>query len=227
MHTRYQPKTAVLLHIYDFREPNWREAVIGVPKAPGRIPAAIAVALETQAELLLVFREEISFGKETKDEAELTQEALFSLIDDLREFTCSFPVLNYFTSDDIRGIMQRIFFMSDEYVARTDDEIRKALPIFKARGIERVIFVSNSDHISRIAQKVCELWEGEPLAATATFRPAPALYSSPQGSMKDVVVIEPPVIVALGPVNPRRLLGLRGKLEAIAEIDEALKKAGV
>ena len=227
MSGRYQPKTAVLLHIYDFREPNWREVVIGTPKAPGRIPAAIAVALETQAELILAFREEISFGKETKNEAELTRDALFSLIDDLREFACSFPVFNHFALGEIRGIMQRIFFISDEYVARTDDEIRKALPIFKARGIERAVFVSSADHISRIAQKVCELWEGEPIVATATFRPAPALYSSPQGSMKDVVVIEPPVVIALGPINPRRLLGLRGKSKAIADIDEALKKAGV
>ena len=223
----YQPKTAVLLHIYEFREPNWREAVIGTPKTPGRIPAAVAVALETKAELFLVFREEISSDKETKDETELTRDTLFSLIDDLREFACSFPVFNHFALGEIREIMQRIFFISDEYVARTDDEIRKALPIFKARGIERAVFVSNADHISRIAQKGCELWEGELLVATATFRPAPALYSSPQGSMKDVVVIEPPVVMALGPVNPRRLLGLRGKPQAIAEIDEALKRAGV
>jgi len=46
-------------------------------------------------------------------------------------------------------------------VEDTDDEIREALPIFKAQEIERVIIISSPDHVSRVAKLVHELWRND------------------------------------------------------------------
>jgi len=225
---RWQPKTAVLLHVFDCRltQEEWFRVMWGTPALPGRIPTAVAAALESSAEVLLVFRDKFCYMPEPdgRNEAEVIHDTLFGNFDKLTEFASSFPVFGHFIPEDIRQVMS-IFRISDRYVVNTDDEVREALPILKEMGIEHVVFVSSFDHISRVAQRVGEFWAGEPLASNSSFRPAPALHSG--GSMKDVIVMEPSIVRALWLVHPKRLLGLRGNPEALARVDVVLSEVGV
>ena len=83
-------KTAVLLHGFNANELNWDHVVWGEPPdKPGRIPTAVAVALEEDADSLLVFGS--SLGKEQdgqwKSSGRLMTELMWQHFGGLKEFT--------------------------------------------------------------------------------------------------------------------------------------------
>lgn len=223
MNTRWQPRTGVVLHTFDHTDLNWFAAVWGTPSEPGRIPTAVAATLEAGAELLLVFTDIIpTDGKNT---GAIMRDFLFSHMEELPKFAPSLPVLGEFSLSEIREILGRVFLLSDVRIVPTSDEVAAVPPIFKEKELTVAIFVSNFDHISRIAQLVGSMWKKMGITGlTPVFRPAKSLYSG--DTMKNVVVFEPPATRGLLPVHPGRLLGLKGNSDALAQVDAVLKKFG-
>lgn len=220
---RRQGRTGVVLHTFETADPHWYSAMWGIPAEPGRIPTAVATALETEAELLLVFTCISPLNGQNTGAA--IRDLLFARIEELPEFAPSLPMLGKFSPAEIRETLGRIFLLSDVVIIPTADETAKVPAIFKERGLTVAIFVSNFDHISRIAQLVGAQWKEMGVQGlTPTFRAAWSLYSG--GSMQDVVVFEPPAVTALGSVDPRRLLKIRGNAKALAEVDAVLKRFG-
>jgi hypothetical protein len=220
------PKTAVILHIFDCRLPQeeWLYVMWGTPEAPGRIPTAVAVILETGAEALLVFHDTLCFMPEPdgRNEAEVIKDTLFERLEELPGFANSLRVFSHVEVEEIRRRISESFRVLDPDVLNTDEEVQKALPMLEEMGMEHVVWVSSPDHISRVAQRVCEL--GMKKSINVSFRPSRTLSS---GAMEDVVVIEPAAVQQLLPIHPRRLLSLRGNPEALARIEEVLLKVGV
>lgn len=227
----WPPRILVVLHVFDCRNPAWEHAMVGTPEQPGRIPTAIAAAMEFGVEKLLVFRDREAVHPDGRNEAEVIRDTLFDLIDCIAEFGECLPVLRDHTPAEIRAVMEAVFEISDVFITNTADEIREALPICKRLGADQVVFVSNVDHIPRIVQLVGEHWCGEPMAARVQFRPAPSLYFQ-HGSMRNLVVFELPAVNALLPLDIRRFfklirLPLSEKTEALAAVDETLTRLGV
>lgn len=227
----WQPKTAILLHVYDCRLPweKWFYVMWGTPELPGRIPTAVAATLETDAEIFLVFWDKDCYVPfpDGRNEAELIRDTLFERIGELPGFS-TLPILGYFTPEEIERAMRQVFRLSDVEVVNTEDEVREALSILKAENVERVVFVSSFDHMSRIVQLAGKHWGAE-LSTTIMFWPARALQT--EGSMEEVmaevVVFEPPTVRALGVVDPRRLFGLQNNKEAIAQVDKLFSGLGI
>ncbi len=195
MNKQYCPRTAVLLHTFDNHGPTWEIAVWGTPTRPGRIPTAVAAALEHNASLLMIFSENLS-GQNT---GALIEDFLFKHAYELSQFTPTLPILGEWSPSAIREKLEKIFLLSPVLITNTADEVRLSYPILVEHGIEHVVFVSNIDHISRIAQLVGTLWVEQNLTGiTFSFRSALSMYSPPGSTMNDVVVFEPPAVTNLG-----------------------------
>lgn len=221
MSARWRPKTGVIIHTYDWREPNWAHVMWGNPVEPGRIPTAVAAALESDAALLLVFSDFVG----ERNEGAIIRDFLFDNIRALPLFAPSLPVFRDLSPEEILVKLESIFLLSDVVIKNTEDEVKAVPSLFGVEQIQKVVFVSSFDHISRVAQLAGRVWgEQAVFFPMAEFRPANTLYSGP---MDKVVVFEPPAVEALGPVHPKRLLGLRGNSEALARIDNALTGEGV
>lgn len=216
-------RTAILLHTFDNRGPTWETAVWGSPMRPGRIPTAVAEALESNAELLMIFSENLS-GKNT---GALIRDYLFEHIEELRAFAPTLPILCQVPLRVIERRLKKTFLLSDVQIKNTADEVWLAYPILLERKIDHVVSVSNIDHMSRIIQLVGALWTDQGHTDIAvSFRPALSMYSPAGSTMKDVVVFEPPAVAGLGPVNPRRLFTVWNNPQTIPAVDSALTLIG-
>lgn len=216
-------KTGIILHTFDHTKSNWRHAMWGKPTEPGRIPTAVAAALETGASLLLVFTDIISVDR--KNEGVMIRDSLFNHIEELPLYAESLPILKECSLVQIRDTMKQIFLLSDVHIVNTADEIAAVPSIFAGRGLESAIFVSNFDHASRVAQLIGTIWRDKGIVRPVAYIcPAASLYSA--CSMQEVVVFEPPIIQSLG-CDPRLLLKLMGNPDALARLQALLKEFDV
>lgn len=228
-------KTAVLLHGYNANEKNWDYVVWGEsPDKPGRIPTAVAVALEENAELLVLFGS--SIGKEDesgvwKSSGKLMTELLFRRFEELGKFTI-LHALREIPLKKIRRRIEVVYRLVEELErpANTFGEMQTMARLIQEKGIQKLVCVSSPDHVSRIIRDTLVVFRKTTLAVHVSVRPSVTLYTvgddvtpPERASLGSVVVIEP-----RSPVGPlaQRMLGLGGNANALAEIDAILKKYG-
>ena len=109
-------KTAVFLHGYNVNEKNWERVVWGVlPDKPGRIPVAIAVALEEGAEHLILFGSSIGKEKDGKwlSSGRWMTDLLCERFGELKQFTILQP-LRELSLEQIRERIEGIFQLIEE-----------------------------------------------------------------------------------------------------------------
>jgi len=233
-------KTAVLLHTYNVNETNWKDVVWGVPPdRPGRIPMAIAVALEEDAEYLILFGSSIGKVKikEREEEdawissgawmAELMRERFY----ELAKFTI-LEALRQLPIEEVRHKIDAIYELIEEpeRPANTFGELQAVFRIVKERSIQKLICVSSADHVSRIIRDAHKVFKGQPIAGHLEVRGSSTLYTENDGitpperaSVDHVVVAEPRAAVV---PYFERMFGIGNNPEALAEIDTVLKKYG-
>ena len=229
-------KTAVLLHAYNANEKNWEYVVWGVPpNKPGRIPTAVAVALEEDAEHLILFGS--SSGKTEQGGAWRSSglcmnDLLFSLVDALKEFTI-LHALRMTSLDKIRAKLS-VFELIEgpERPANTLEELQVIARIFHERElkIQKLICVSSPDHMSRLFRDAQIVFKDNPLAPHISVRGAVTLYAErdeitppERASMANVVVAEPRATVT---PYLQRMFEIGNNPDALAKIDRVLKKYG-
>jgi len=225
-------KTAVLLLGYNVEEKNWTETVWGTPPdRPGRIPMAVAVMLEEDADHLIIFGS--SLGKEKNGKwlssGRWMRDWLFARVDTLKQFT----ILEAFKQLSCNYTMSRIertfeLIEGPEKPSNTFEEIQAMSRIVQERRIRKLICVSSADHISRIIRDVHRVFKGRPIVAHLEVRGSLSLYTENDGktpseraSVDHVVVIEPRA--AIGPYA-ERMFRVNNNPEALAEIDTVLKR---
>lgn len=230
-------KTAILLHGYDANEQNRDYVVWGVPPdKPGRIPTAVAAALEEDAECLVIFGSSV----EKKTDAGMVwssgrwmEELLRDRWEELKAFSV-LPVFQSFSQKQISNELDRMFRLIEEpdKPKNTMEELQAMARLLheKHTGIQKLICVSSRDHISRIIRDAHIVFEGSPLAANLSVRGSITLYTENDGKtpserakINNVVVAEP-----RAPVVPyfQRMFGISGNAEALSEIDAVLNKYG-
>ena len=225
----------MLLHGYNVNEVNWEHVVWGNPPGePGRIPTAVAVTLEENAEILLLFGS--SIGQERCGEwvssGRWMAELLSVRFEQLKEFTI-LRALQSFSLKQINRKIKKTFKLIEEpdRPANTVGELQAAARIIHEQGIQKLICVSSKDHVSRIIRDALVVFEGDPLIVShVSVRAAATLYTKEDGitpsaraSVANVVVIEPRATV--GP-RAQRMFGIGNNPQALAEIDAVLKKYG-
>lgn len=231
------PRTLVLLHGYDANEGNWERVVWGIPPdKPGRIPMAVAVALEENAEHLVLFGS--SVGKEVKDGlwwsvGRWMAYLLFTRLEGLKEFTI-LSALQDFNQTEISENLVKIFRLIEEpdRPANTMGELQAVMRLIREEytDIQKLVCVSSCDHVSRIIRDASIVFKGHQIAAHLSVRGSLTLYTEEDGktpperaTLDNVVVAEPRFH---GVRHMRRMFGIGNNPEALAEIDAVLKKYG-
>lgn|GEM_PF-2744719 len=223
-------KTAVLLHGYNVNEKNWEYVIWGIsPDKPGRIPVAIATALEEDADFFLLFGS--SMGKGGKSSGKWMKNFLYKRFTDLKKFTV-LCALRDFPIDKIRRKIDATFELIEgpERPANTLGELQAMHRLIIERQIQKLICVSSADHVSRIIRDAFKIFWGQPIAAHLEVRGSLTLYTEGDGitpperaSVDHVIVAEPRATV--GPYF-ERMFGIRNNTDALADIDAILKKHG-
>lgn len=180
-------KTGILVHGCHLGALNWRGIMWGHPPDQlGRIPKAVAVALQEDAEVLI-------FGtgaseKNNKKEGEYTRDFMFEHFSELKEFS-------YFHDIDLVNVRSNFLNISRAECRsqNTREEMKEAGKIFSELGTERVILVSSPTHISRCIRDALDVFKGEKYWSLRENLFATASDTSYLGGrVEDVVIFEPP-----------------------------------
>ncbi|MBE9593394.1 MAG: YdcF family protein [Proteobacteria bacterium] len=184
-------RVGVLIHGYHLQAKNWENIVWGEPPLMGRLPKGTAVALETEAEVV-VFGTGAS-EKGGKKEAEVIRDYLFEHFFELEKFS-AFNGLEL--EEDIREAERRMREKSVIEIKsqNTFEEVKFAGEIFKNHGIERAILVSSPAHISRCLKYAYAVFseEKELRYLTQELYATPSQVCYPGYKVEDVIVMEPP-----------------------------------
>lgn len=180
-------RTGVLIHGYHLQAKGWENIVWGVPPLIGRLPKGTAVALETEAEVV-VFGTGAS-EKGGKKEAEVIRDYLFENFFELEKF----PIYNGIKLKEAERRMKKISVLETKS-QNTLEEVKFAGEIFKNHGIERAILVSSPTHISRCLRDAYAVFSKKKelsyLAQELYATPSQVCY--PGHKAGDVIVMEPP-----------------------------------
>lgn len=230
-------KTVILLHGYNANEQNWEQVVWGVPPdQPGRIPTAVSVALQENADLLLLWGS--SLGKEINGEwfssGRLMTDLLFARFDTLPHFN----ILSHLISTSFEDFEQfRVKFtqiyelIENPYRApNTKGELEATRNLIKERKLEvrKLICISSPDHVSRIIRDALIVFEGSSFVNNISVQASSTLYTKDDGktpperaNLDNVVIAEP-----RAPVVPifQRILKTANNPDALTEIEEILNK---
>jgi len=180
-------KTGILVHGCHLGALNWRGIMWGHPPDQlGRIPKAVSVALQEDAEVLI-------FGtgaseKENKKEGEYTRDFMFEHFLNLGEFS-------RFQNIDLAAAKPKFLKISRAECSsqNTREEMEEAGKIFSNLGMERVILVSSPTHISRCIRDALDVFKAEKYFALWENLFATACDTSYLGGrVEDVVIFEPP-----------------------------------
>jgi hypothetical protein len=224
-------KTVVLLHGYNVNELNWEDVVWGrYPDQPGRIPTAIAVALEEKTNNLILFGSSVGrdVGAGFESSGKCMVELLEKRFEELKNFTV-LSVLRNFSRSRAETLIELIE-EGPVKVKNTLDEMKEIKAICEYRGYNKLVAVSSPDHISRIMRDGLSCFAGSPLALHFSVRASNTLYTMGDGitpieraRVSNVVIAEPRS--AVGPYF-QRMFGINNNPEALLEIDSVLKKYG-
>ncbi len=184
-------RAGVLIHGYHLQAKGWENIVWGEPPLMGRLPKGIAVALETEAEVV-VFGTGAS-EKGGKKEAEVIRDYLFEHFFELEKF----PIYDGIKlKEDFREAERRLKEISvlETKSQNTLEEVKFAGEIFKNHGIEKAILVSSPTHISRCLKYAYVVFseEKELSYLTQELYATPSQVCYPGDKAGDVIVIEPP-----------------------------------
>ncbi len=156
------------------------------PDELGRIPKAVSVALQEDADAL-VFGTGAS-EKDNKKEGEYTRDFMFEHFLELGEFTCLQNV-------DLVKAKPRILEISQAECAsqNTREEMREAGKLFIGQGVGRIILVSSPTHISRCIRDALDVFKDKDFTGLRENLFAIASDTSYLGGhVEDVVIFEPP-----------------------------------
>lgn len=227
-------RTVILLHGYNANEQNWHHVVWGTPPdKPGRIPAAIAVTLDEGADNLFLFGS--SIGKEFspgqwKSSGKYMMELMYERVEELKKFTV-LRIFQNFSTQQIKEQLDSKFRLieSPERLATTASEIQEMVRICQEENIQKIIFVSSPDHVSRIMRDALKAFNGSPLALNISVRASATLYTendgitSPENASIDNVIIVEPRMGNFFKLFP----GILNYSGAMREINEIAKKWGI
>jgi len=180
-------KTGILVHGCHLEAFDWRGIMWGrPPREPGRLPKAVRVALDEQADVM-VFGTGAS-NRDGKPEGEYTRDFLIKHFHALNEFSV-------FEGIDLARARARIESISvPECTSRnTMEEMTAAGRIFLESGVEKVILVSSPTHISRCIRDALSVFadpEFHPLLANLFATASDTSYLG--GRAEDVAIFEPP-----------------------------------
>jgi len=214
----------VLILGYNPTEPNWEQTVWGTPPdKAGRLVRGIAVALEENAELIVIT------GGAVTDEAIQMKKRLYRGLKNLKEFTI-YPVFERVSVDKIKEKLDRCLRL-EEKAQNTTENISLSGKFFREAHIEKIIIVTSPDHISRAIRDTIRIWSDDyPELVSNLFGTAAVTFYSERSSedreiakMENIVIAEPPVMKKF---NLGRLFGILRNKEALDEIDRTLKKYG-
>ncbi|MFA5086932.1 MAG: hypothetical protein WC470_01365 [Candidatus Paceibacterota bacterium] len=193
-------KTAILLHSYGAKEPNWDYVVWGeAPDKPGRIPTAIAALFEEEADLLLLLGSLIF--KDGKSTGRLMKELLDERFDKLKDFTILKSLENV-SIGQIREKVGKVFKLVEdlEQNTMTTEELQVAKNFLeKQGGYYKLICVSSPDHVARIYREAFDVFKDTPIVANLEIRGSATLYGpkteedKEKYGIKDVLIFEIPL----------------------------------
>lgn len=204
--TEPKTRTGVLIHGCHLQAAGWDEVVWGRDsKLMGRLPQGMLMALELNAELIVVgsgassrmFEDQRSerCGQVLR-EAEYTLETLRCRFDDLNLF----PAWRNIVADRSLGSWELLkarlldIVVTDLQSQTTVDELKYAGQRFKEQGIQRVILITSPTHLPRVIRDATVVFHSDP--DFASFRDhilaVPSLTNFVGTCPSDVMVLEPP-----------------------------------
>jgi hypothetical protein len=225
-----KPKTAILLHSYGAKEPNWEYVVWGeAPNKPGRIPTAIAALFEEEADLLLLLGSLIF--KDGKSTGRLMKELLDERFNELKDFTI-LKSLQGVSIDEIKKKTNKVFKLVEDLEQNTitTEELQVARNFLEKEGdYYKLICVSSPDHVGRIYREAFDVFKDTPIVANLEIRGSSTLYGpktkedKENYGIKDVLIFEIPLSRKFPGLFDAVLKASKNPL-LVKEINTALKK---
>ncbi len=139
----------------------WKKVVWGEPPLDyGRVPKAVALALEFKAQVI-VFGSGSSKASDGRMEAQVTASFLISNFEKLGDFEELFPKF------DLRNYLFLPDYIAEHSILEkesrnTNEESYNSLAIFAAQDINTIIVVSSPDHASRAFRDLYGYCESNP-----------------------------------------------------------------
>jgi 5S rRNA maturation endonuclease (ribonuclease M5) len=196
----FKMKNVVLLHGYNPNEPNWERVVWGeAPNLPGRIPTAVAAALENRKN-----RTEIILFHATDDSGPMMRDLLVERFEDLKKFTC-FEVFRQLSIEEMREHLQiNVVDLQNFGLPRPKNTWEEMLALKQVMHSPwSVVAVSSMDHTPRVYRDFCRAFKDEPeVLAHFSVRGALSLYGPKTSAeesvwgMGQLVILEIPGVKA-------------------------------
>jgi hypothetical protein len=187
-------RTAIVVLGYDPASGvNWERVVYGDPNAGllGRVPQGVLLAERFSAELLVLGSGEISGARSgTEDPVAM----LARRLPGLRAFGGTLAR----TDDLLARVLPNC--VSERDAPNTREEIRRALALCAARGINLLVLVSSATHAPRCLRDACALLEADSTLRGERGRPLRVLACASDTSFTEaagegagaVAIVEPP-----------------------------------
>ena len=190
-------KTGLLVLGCNPEEVNFRKVVRGSPETPGTFVRAIAVMMEENPSIMV-----ISGGNgRNGEEARVMKEMLYQELEQLKDFSETYPILGNVSPDEIRQKLDRILQL-EEKATNTAENMALAGDIFEKAGVESVVIIASPDRCSRAIRDALLYWEDNypELAANVSVTGSRSFCSlrTPEDKkiarMENVIVIEPAAV---------------------------------
>ena len=166
---------------------NWRGIMWGnPPEEMGRIPKAVSVALQEEADVMVLGTG--ASEKDGKKEGEYTRDYMLDKFLELSAFS-------WFSDTALEEARDRLAAISicECCSQNTLEEMEEAARIFKNMGVQKIILVSSPTHISRCIRDALVVLHTPELAGLRRHLYAAASDTSYLGGrVEDVVIFEPP-----------------------------------
>ncbi len=187
-------KTKVLVHGYNPKEPNWERVIWGEPPdKPGRVPMAVAAAIESNGELIIFHA--------TDGSGPMMIKYWEDHCNQFGEFTC-FDILKRISVDDIIATLNIQIVDLPVRPKNTWEEALALKKILKGNPY-KIIAVSSMDHVPRVYRDFCRAFIDQPnILAHLSVRGALSLYGpktseeEEKWGMGHIVILEIPGVRA-------------------------------
>ena len=222
-------KTGLLLLGCNPIEVNFEDVIFGPRKKPGTLVKMVAVMMEENPSIVV-----ISGGNDKNgEEARLMKEILYQKLEQLKDFSKTYPILGNVSPDEIRQKLDRILQL-EEKATNTAENIIFSGDMFEKAGVEKVIIIASPDRCSRIIRDALLYWEENyPELATNVYVTGSRYFCSLRtpkdkkiARMENVVIAEPSMTGKFDFLKMLRILGNPGidSDAMMAEINTVIKK---
>ncbi len=225
-------RTGILVHGCHVQAEDWERIVWGEPPYQlGRIPAAVLLAIKTEARMII-----FGTGASQTPEGIKEGQATLNLLKERWDNLCDFIDLEEKYQGG--GWPNKENFL-DICVAEiesqnTVDEVRNAGQIFADAGIDRICLVSSPTHLSRCLLNAMQVFGKTPelqhLMRGLFAHPSDTCYAG--ATTDDIVVLEPNHRGDIEPTSPQlnelvpRFFGLQDKQSFVEDFEALLRKHG-